>query len=170
MDVLFNVLLMIPVGLILLYVWLKRREAPRKKHKLSEEAMEELQQILTDYRGIITEETPLVADARLLPHPRETIKEYLQVAIGLARLNGEPLDRLMAEYYLLARFQHIDDGDEQVLTIVETESEAVPETEEGMAGQLPGETGPEKYLRRVAEGTPRLEAELQAFLKRKAFF
>jgi hypothetical protein len=178
-DTYLSVVMMIPLGLLLLFLWLKKRGSLRPKHRLSEEAMKELEEVLEEYRQVIAEQTAPIRDIRTLPHPQETIKQYLQIVIGLAALNKEPIDALTPDYYLLAHFQHIDDGDQKLLEVLENR----PFTAQEATGKLPAQAGEgnltldtglsgvkQKYLDRIAADEVLLEKELEAFLKRKVLF
>jgi hypothetical protein len=135
--------------------------------------------VLEEYRQVITEQTAPIRDIRTLPRPQEIIRQYLQIAIGLTALNKEPVDGLTQDYYLLAHFQEIDNGDQELLKVFEDR----PLTAQGATDNVPAQarqgnltldTGlsgvKQKYLDRIAADEVLLEKELEAFLKRKVLF
>jgi hypothetical protein len=138
------------LGLLFVFLWLKRKGAPRGVHRMSEEATAEVEGVLGDYRQAAAAHPEPIKDAGWLPHPKEVVREYLQVAIGLARLNREPADRLLEDYYLLAHFQRIEKGDEDAFPFPASDGKVE-----------------QKYLARIADETAILERELEVFLKRK---
>jgi hypothetical protein len=166
---------MILIAMLLLFVWLKRKGSPQQKRRLSSEAMEELEMVLKDYRQVTSHHQAPVNDVNLLLHPKETIKQYLQITIGLATLNKESLDGILHDYYHLARFQPIDKGDEEIVALLAGRSEGAQDDRLNVCsgdGQTSEETRrvEEKYRRRIADETSLLESELKSFLKRKRLF
>jgi hypothetical protein len=145
METYMSIMFVVLLGMVLLFLWLKRKGTLARKYEISTEATEELEGLLARYRQVLEAHTESTRDIELLPDSKETVKQYLQVAIGLARLNKEPIDQLLEEYYLLAHFRE--------------------------AGSVERREGPEqKYQEQIADETSVLEKELDAFLKRKRWF
>ncbi len=157
-----GLMLAILLAMVLLYVFQRRKAAFRKPYAISDEAAREMESVLGGYRRTAAAFKDRVADARELPEAKETIKLYLQIAIGLARMNGQPADALLDDYYLLAHFQPADRGDEGLFPL------AVDE-QDGAADSAPGDAQ-RKYAGRVAAERSALTRELEAFLKQKRLF
>ncbi len=161
------------LAMVLLYVFQRRRAAFRKPYAISDEAVAEMETVLGDYRRRAAAFKERIADTGELPEAKETIKLYLQIAIGLARMNRQPADMLLEEYYLLAHFQAVDKGDENLfpLAVGEQHGEADGATGAQSIGGHEGASDAErKYAQRVAAERSALERELEAFLKQKRFF
>jgi hypothetical protein len=179
MDTYATITFVFMAGLILLFLWSKRRKATGKKYALSDNTAKEVTTLVEEYRQVLSAHGESVMDTKLLPDAKETIKEYLQIALGLARLNREPAEELVDAYYFLARFQHPDPEDEQFFPITAegpqqySDREAVPSGETD--GASPAARGhlkvlEEKYRERIARETATLEKELEVFLKGKRLF
>jgi hypothetical protein len=145
METYVSIVFVVLGGMFLLFFWLKRKGSLHRKYGISAEAAEELEGLLARYRQVLSAHTESIRDIELLPDSKETIKQYLQVAIGLARLNKEPLDRLLEEYYLLAHFREAGSGERR-------------------------ERLKQEYQEQIVDETSVLEKELEAFLKRKRWF
>jgi hypothetical protein len=161
-----GVMLAILLAMVLLYVFQRRKTGFRKPYTISNEAAAEMECVLGNYRRLAAAFRERIADAGQLPEPKETIKLYLQIAIGLARMNGQPADALLEEYYLLAHFQAVDEGDEGRFPLAVDGAEGAQEGD----GQADVSDAERKYGRRVAAEGSALQRELEAFLKRKRFF
>ena len=145
------------IGMLLLYLWLRRKSGPEKKYAMSDEAAGEVESVLASYRQILATHGEPVKDVRLLPESKDVIKQYLQVAIGLARLNKEPSDGLLEDYYRLAHFQDMDDL-ARLRVAAESDRQGSADGPEQLREEL------------IAQETAGLERELEAFLKRRKLF
>jgi hypothetical protein len=145
METYVGIMFVVLLGMVLLFLWLKRKGGLARKYGISEEATEELDGLLARYRKVVAASTESIRGIELLPDSKETIKQYLQIAIGLARLNKEPIDQLLEEYYLLAHFREAGSGERR-------------------------ERLKQEYQEQIANETSVLEKELDAFLKRKRWF
>ncbi len=168
-----GVMLVILLAMVLLYVFQRRKAALLKPYAISDEAAAEMESVLGDYRRRAAALKERIADAGELPEAKETIKLYLQISIGLARLNRQPADLLLDEYYLLAHFQAVDRGDESLFPLAVDEQHGEAGGATGAAG-IDGREGvsdaERKYAQRVAAERSALQRELETFLKQKRFF
>ncbi len=168
-----GLMLAVLLAMVLLYVFQRRKAALRKPYAVSDEAAAEMESVLGDYRRIATVFKERIADARELPEAKETIKLYLQICIGVARMNGQPADAVLNEYYLLAHFQAVDTGDEDLfpMALDEQHGEAEGTTGAQSSDRQEGVSDAErKYAQRVAAERSVLQKELETFLKQKRFF
>lgn len=168
-----GVMLAILLVMVLLYVFQRRKAAFRKPYAISGEAAAEMERVLGDYRRKAEALKERIGDARELPETKETIKLYLQISIGLARMNSQPADAALNEYYLLAHFQAVDTGDEDLFPMALDEQHGEAEGTEGVQSshrQAGVSDGERKYAQRVAAEKSVLQKELETFLKQKRFF
>ncbi len=168
-----GLMLVILVVMVLLYVFQRRRSSFRKPYAISDEAAAEMESVLREYRCIAAAFGERIADAGELAGAKETIKLYLQISIGLARMNRQPADRLLGEYYLLAHFQPADKGDEHLFPLAVDEQHSGTDSAagaHGMDGQGRVSDAERKYAQRVAAERSALQKELETFLKQKRFF
>lgn len=156
METYVSTMFVVLLGMLLLFLWLRRKAAPERKYNMSDEATKEVEAVLGDYRHVLVAHTEAVKDIKLLPESKETIKKYLQIALGLARLNREASDGLLEEYYSLAHFQDVNGAAQWRAT--------APSGFDEPAGEMQGQE------QRIAQETEALERELQTFLKRKRLF
>ncbi len=156
METYVSIMFLILIGMLLAFLWLRRKAAPWRKYAMSDEATKEVGSVLGNYRQTLAIRAEAVRDIRLLPDSKDIIKQYLQVAIGLARLNREPYEGLLDDYYQLARFQ-----DMRVLRSPVVTASGTAELAEEMG---------QRYEEVIARETETLERELKAFLKRKRLF
>jgi hypothetical protein len=157
METYVSTMFVVLLGMLLLFLWLRRKAAPERKYNMSDEATKEIEAVLGDYRRVLAVHTEAVKDIGLLPESKEVIKKYLQIAIGLARLNREASAGLLEDYYSLAHFQDVDG--------IPTLPAATTAWPEGPAEEIR-----QRHEEMVVQETANLEKELEAFLKRKKLF
>ncbi|HAR96658.1 MAG TPA: hypothetical protein DCR97_11960 [Deltaproteobacteria bacterium] len=175
MENYLGLILLVMLALALLNFLRRGRFLPPKEYAVSDEAAGEMEGVLGQYRELAAARGGRIDDIALLPAPKEMIKLYLQVSIGLAALNARPRDQFLEDYYQLAYFQQIDEGDERFFPLTVREEHDGGDRRTAVAradGGSDGEVGAveRKYLDRAAHESSALEKELQAFLKRKRLF